>query len=130
MLVFDMSDEQLVEVTGDHPAFASSSFAGMGFVIKAKPLTREQYAIIQKRHTKVTARGQQTDDLAVEMDMFIRCVVSWEGIVDQIGTPLPCNDETKRTLANKHWQFSGMVNSAITDLQSKQDESRNIAKGN
>lgn len=29
-------------------------------------------------------------------DMFVRCVIGWEGVVDEEGAPIPCNEENRR----------------------------------
>jgi len=45
------------------------------------------------------------------------CIVSWEGLDDDDGKPIPCTTENKLRLMNEHPGFAGFVNNCLEKLQ-------------
>jgi hypothetical protein len=108
---------QVVIIDQNHEAFVGTQFANSDFKIEAKVLSREEYAKIASRHTRYVRGMAREDTPAISMEVFIKAVISWQGICDQDGKPMDCDEKNKRLIANKYWLFASNVSGAIIDAQ-------------
>ena len=103
---------------------------GVQFRVKVQPITRKMMAAVQRRHTRDVRGRQRVDETAVAGEMFSRCVLDWEGICDDSGSPIPCNGETKAVIADVHWQLAAIITAAALDINARtaarrEDEEKN-----
>ncbi len=130
MLKLNMDAAFEVEITGAHPAFVGTPFAGADFKIRVRPLNRTQIADLGRKHQKVHAGRTVVDDTAVAQEVFVQSVVSWEGIVDQNGTPLECDAKGKRAVALVHWSFASLVTTITMESQVERETAKDEEVGN
>lgn len=106
-------------VDGGHPAFDGTPFEGQPFRVHCKCLSRTEIAALQRKVSKSVRGNTRTDDTAFGIEVFNASVLEWEGIGDKNGEPLPCNETTKRGLANKYWGLASVISAAVLDEQNQ-----------
>jgi hypothetical protein len=115
VISMDETPEDII-INGSHKAFEGTPMEGADFEIVAKPVSREEYARIQRKHSKFVRGLERVDSAAVAVEMFVFSVKSWRGLVDKkSGQPLPCDEKTKRHIAIKNWSFASNVTGAVLE---------------
>jgi hypothetical protein len=129
-LCFNLSDDRHEIITNSDPIFAGTPFSKSDFTVEVKPIARDEYAKIQRKHTFREQGALLQDEHAMETEIFCKVVSGWQGIVDEKGTPIPYNDQTKFAIANKHWKFASLINLAMVRIQSEQKEKQEETRKN
>ena len=62
------------------------------------PLTSSQMNALRAKHTRMKRGVEKVDSAAISQEMFMRVVKEWEGMVDENGEDLECNDQNKRAV--------------------------------
>lgn len=131
-MILSMKPIEPLELTGQSPQFEGTSYCGHTFKLRITPLTRTDYSRIQAklaRKGEEDRKGKQRPKAAKEItapelsaEVFVECVVSWEGLKDETGADIPCNEATKRVIVDQHWQFASIVSSFALEDQVKSEE--------
>lgn len=120
-LKFDLDRPETFTLTGKDKAFTEAEeddvracYAGKPFSLEVRRLTSKQIDRLRKRRTKTKVQKgavtTDTDNPSFVEDMFVECVVSWDGFGPKRGNiPLPCNEATKRRIFEKAPNFVNAV---------------------
>lgn len=100
-----------------HPIFEDTDFIDAKFRIKIKPVSRTDISRATTANTKVVKGLQRCDDVMMQRDLFVKCVVDWQDIGDHNGQPIECNEANKRVVADQNVTFSSLVTDAAIAFQ-------------
>lgn len=130
MLKLNMDPAFEVEIDGKHAAFTGTPFAGADFKVKVRPQDRTAIAALHRKFSTTSGGRTVVDEAGVSQELFVRSVVSWEGIVDQDGKPLVCDDPGKRIVARVHWAFASIITQVAMESQVDRDTAKADEVGN
>ena len=82
--------------------------------LKLRFVPREKLTGIVQRHTRHTRRGEQTDSVKVNSDLYEYAISDWEGI-HIADRKAECTRENKIRLLNVHYELFRFVDETITD---------------
>ena len=86
-----------------------------------RPIPAGELMRIQRKYTKRKLIGgelhEETDAVKLTQELFTRCVVDWKGLEDEEGKPLPCNEETKKVVAELNSSFASEVIKRATQIE-------------
>lgn len=109
----------LKSIDEKNAAFKGTVFADHKFRMAYKKLKRTEVGRLRRKHTRRIGgiRGvgsaEEIDGDAVEVDRFVETIVEWEGITDESGNEVPCDDDHKRAIAESFQEFASLIMLAI-----------------
>lgn len=98
--------------------FKDTKYADMDFTITIKKPARSEAINIMSKSAEVHNGKFELNQGVMTKEIFCASVKSWEGINDQDGKPLPCNNDIKGAL----WESSDFID--LTDAITSAIESR------
>lgn len=130
MLELSLNGNEERWVDNTHRVFEDSPYADLQFRVKIKPISRTDISRSTKANTKSYKGVQRTDDVMMQRDLFVRCVIEWEGIVGVDKQPIECSSETKEAIANNNVGFSSLVVDAAIGYQKTVESQTDEEVGN
>lgn len=125
-LTIDLESNEVV-IDGYNSAFENTPYAGKDFEIVVEPVTHREYDRIKK---KFTNRKNNTDEVKLERELFMKQVKGWKGIKTPDGKDLECTDEVKEIIVEKIFFFTRAVNIACLNARAEisEEEGKNLDK--
>lgn len=118
-------------VDGENAVFEGTDYHGHTFSFRCQPVSATKLAEIQKRHLSAIGKSGivHTDAIGVVRDTFLQCVVGWDGICDESGSPRPCDAANKAFVFDYYTDLAGLVVQATTEASRQIDKAKEDALG-
>ena len=130
-LRFDMSEEiSNVKITNKNEVFQDTDFADTPFSVTVQPITKLGYSKLKKDASKGSRGLSICNDAELDIGIFKKCVVGWDGLNDLDNKPIPYNADMVKLIADKHWQFASKIIIAILEINQIKTEHEALASGN